>query len=216
MNILCVVSFVSLISYVFCQKKDLLPKRETLYASSLFRMNRVLDGVPQLESLKNVPSVSICLLNCMKRLPDCKSFNWGNGDCVLMSDSLCLNETLTLTEKEGYAYYDIMESPDFEVIERNIFNQFVCFIMKFTNEVTMNFVSYILLNQYNGCFDEIVDNKIIYYYSFILRRTFLRGSSYMILQVNINQEINDKLLIASNFVCLSDLNYYNLLLSIDV
>ena len=135
MNILCVLSFVSLISCAFCQKKDLLLKPETLYASSLFRMNRVLNGVPQLESLENVSSVSICLLNCMKRKPDCKSFNWGNGDCVLMSDSVCFNETLMLTEKEGYAYYDIMESPDFEVIEINIFNQFLCFIMKFPIEV---------------------------------------------------------------------------------
>ena len=115
MNKIFSLSFVLLFSRVFCQRKDVLPKTESLYASSLFRMNQGLEGGPRLESLENISSVSICLLNCMKRKPDCKSFNWGNGECVLMSDSVCFNETLLLTRKEGYAYYDIMDSPDFEV-----------------------------------------------------------------------------------------------------
>ena len=109
------IVFVSIFSCVVSQKKDLIPKPETLYASSLFRMNQVLEGVPQLERLENVSSVSVCLLNCMKRKADCKSFNWGYGECVLMSDSVCFNETLLLTPREGYAYYDIMDSPDYEV-----------------------------------------------------------------------------------------------------
>jgi len=103
------------IPIIFCQKKDSIPKVETLYASSLFRRNQILEGMPELDSLENISSVSICLFNCMKRKPDCKSFNWGNGECVLMSDSVCANESLLLTPKEGFAYYDVMDSPDFEV-----------------------------------------------------------------------------------------------------
>ncbi|CAG2164101.1 unnamed protein product [Oppiella nova] len=97
------------------QRKDQSQKPETQYASSLFRMNQVLEGVPFLQTVQNVTSVSLCLMNCMKLKPNCKSFNWGrNGDCQLMSDSVCFNETLLLTSREGYAYYDLMDTPDYE------------------------------------------------------------------------------------------------------
>ena len=109
------ILFIPFLSLVLSQKKDLTPKPETLYASSLFRVNQILEGVTELDSYGNLSSVSRCLLICMKRKPDCKAFNWGNGECVLLTDSVCFNETLLLTPKDGYAYYDIMDSPDNEV-----------------------------------------------------------------------------------------------------
>lgn len=108
---------ISLVYLTFGQKhKELLPKPGTLYASSLFRRNQVLDGVPEIENFTQISSVSTCLLYCLKNKPDCKSFNWGNGECTLLIDSICANETLFLTRKIGYSYYDIMDSPEFEVI----------------------------------------------------------------------------------------------------
>ena len=71
-----------------------------------------VEGIPELDSLENISSVSICLANCMKRKLDYKSSNWGNGECVLMSHSVCANESLLLTPKEDFVYYAIM---DFEV-----------------------------------------------------------------------------------------------------
>ncbi|XP_054157811.1 C-type lectin domain family 4 member E-like [Oppia nitens] len=112
--IIIIAIFTLSIGAVLAQRKPDINKAETLYASSLFRMNQVLEGIPYLHVVENVSSVSTCLLNCMKRKPDCKSFNWGNGTCMLMSDSICFNETLLLTRKEGYAYYDIMDAPDSE------------------------------------------------------------------------------------------------------
>ena len=93
-------------------------KIETIYASSLFRQNQVLEGVPVLEAIDNVSSVSLCLIHCMKRSADCRAFNWGNNKCLLMSDSVCANESLVLTPKRGFSYYDIMDNPDFEVKSR--------------------------------------------------------------------------------------------------
>ena len=96
------------------QRKDS-HRIESQYASSLFRQNQILEGVPVIETLGNVSAVSVCLLSCMRHKSDCKAFNWGDSQCVLMSDSVCANESLGLTRKPGFSYYDIMDSPEFEV-----------------------------------------------------------------------------------------------------
>ncbi len=103
-----------LMPLIECQRKESL-KFESQYASALFRQNHILESVTQIDIITNVSLRSHCLLNCLKRKPDCKSFNWGNGVCILMSDSLCANDSLILVPKQDFAYYDVMDSPDFEV-----------------------------------------------------------------------------------------------------
>ncbi|CAG2117858.1 unnamed protein product, partial [Medioppia subpectinata] len=96
------------------QRKEMF-KMESQYASSLFRTNRMLEGVPQLVTYYNVSTVSHCVITCLKHTSGCKSLNWGSGgECTLLSDSICANETLELTEKHGFAYYDLMDAPEFE------------------------------------------------------------------------------------------------------
>ena len=107
--IICIV----IVPSIDCMGKDVL-RVEGQYASSLFRRNQVLEGVPTL-TLTNITTVSHCLITCLKHKSDCKSFNWGDGVCDLMSDSICSNETLLLTPKQGFSYYDLMDGPEFEV-----------------------------------------------------------------------------------------------------
>ena len=110
-----IFTFIVFIQLRLCQKKDVSLKPETSYASSLFRKNRKLEGVPEIANYTNVASLSMCLVACMKKKPDCKAFNYGNRECTLLIDSVCANDTLELTPTHGYSYYDIMDSPDFEV-----------------------------------------------------------------------------------------------------
>lgn len=102
------------VEHIYCQKREAV-RLEAQYASSLFRRNQVLEGVPIIEAIGNVSAVSVCLSVCMRHKTDCKAFNWGQSHCYLMSDSVCANESLRLTPKPGFNYYDIMDSPEFEV-----------------------------------------------------------------------------------------------------
>ncbi|XP_054160809.1 C-type lectin domain family 4 member E-like [Oppia nitens] len=97
-----------------CQRRDSL-KVDTLYGSSLFRKNHILDGgVTEYLIITNITKVSHCLIYCNQYKTQCKSFNFGNNTCILMTDSVCANETLLLTPKPGFDYFDIMDTPEFE------------------------------------------------------------------------------------------------------
>ena len=90
---------------------------DTMYGSSLYREEHRLDVDDELIRYDNIGRLHECLHSCLLNRPYCRSFNYSptNGTCILLSDTLCGNETLLLTPDLEFSYYDVMNSPDEEV-----------------------------------------------------------------------------------------------------
>lgn len=93
---------------------------ESLYGSSLFRSGHLLDRAGLELSRAADLGLHHCLLSCMQqqsRPSACKAFNYAahNGTCILLVESLCANETYELTEDHHFSYFDLLNSPDYEV-----------------------------------------------------------------------------------------------------
>ncbi|KAI2802167.1 Proprotein convertase subtilisin/kexin type 9 [Blomia tropicalis] len=89
---------------------------DTMYGSSLYREGHRLDVDDELIRYDNIGRLHECLHSCLLNRPYCRSFNYSptNGTCILLSDTLCGNETLLLTPDLEFSYYDVMNSPDEE------------------------------------------------------------------------------------------------------
>lgn len=123
--------FVLLIVFILASNTAFAARKEvtnpgdlSLYANSLFRQNQALLEVPIVNTLQLQHNTAAkCLLHCMKA-KGCQSYNYGaeEGLCVLLADSLCANETLALTPKPGFNYFDLTANPKPEV--RQNMNQY--------------------------------------------------------------------------------------------
>lgn len=82
------------------------------YGTALYRK----DGILAVEPIQNITGVSLveCLTICHNNT-DCKAFNYGQKNCMLLDSTLCDKVNVHLRETPGYNYYDLVETPTVEV-----------------------------------------------------------------------------------------------------